>query len=230
MKVQIWSDVMCPFCYIGKKNFEEALSNVPFKDKIEIEWKSFQLDPTLEETSEAITSKEYLMRKKGFSEDQYIQMQARLNEMGKNAGIDFTKGNPIAANTFKAHLLLQLSKKYNKQNEMEELLFKAHFEESLNVADTKVLINLGKHLQIDEVEVTNALSSEELAYEVKQDILEAQNIGVGGVPFFVLNNKYAVSGAQPSDVLANALKQAFGEITVLNTKLDSNSCSIDGCE
>lgn len=230
MKVQIWSDVMCPFCYIGKKNFEQALTNLPFKDEIEVEWKSFQLDPTLSENDDNYSTKQYLMDKRGFTESQYNQAQDRLNEMGKLSGIDFTKAEPIAANTFKAHQLLHLAKKIGKQNEMEELLFKAHFYEGLNVANNQVLFDLGNKLGINSSEIEKAFIDDEMAYNVQQDISEAKSIGVNGVPFFVLNNKYAVSGAQPSDVLTDALKQAYNEIEVLNKNQDTNSCSIDGCD
>ncbi len=230
MKIQIWSDIMCPFCYIGKKNFENALANLSFKDEIEIEWKSFQLDPTLSETSGEFTTKQYLMVKKGFSEVQYNQMQERLNQMGKAVGIDFSQASPIAANTLKAHKLLHLAKQFGKQDELKELLLKAHFEKGLNVADSNVLIDLGNAIGIDSEAVLKALNDDAIAYEVQQDILEAQNIGVTGVPFFVLNNKYAVSGAQPSEVFIDAMKQAYNEIEVLNQNNDANSCSIDGCE
>jgi len=230
MKIQIWSDIMCPFCYIGKKNFENAIANLPFRDEIEIEWKSFQLDPTLSETSGEFTTKQYLMEKKGFSEVQYNQMQERLNQMGKAVGIDFSQVSPIAANTLKAHRLLHLAKQFGKQDELKELLLKAHFEKGLNVADSNVLIDLGNAIGIDSEVISKALNDDAIAYEVQQDILEAQNIGVTGVPFFVLNNKYAVSGAQPSEVFIDAMKQAYNEIEVLNQNNDANSCSIDGCE
>lgn len=227
MKVQIWSDIMCPFCYIGKKNFENALAQLPFKEEIEVEWKSFQLDPTLSET---ITSKAYLMDKKGFSEEQYLGMQTRLNEMGNAVGIDFSKTESLAINTLKAHQLLHLAKQLGKQNEMKDVLLNAHFEKGVDVSNTQVLIDLGNQLGIETTAIEKALNDEALAYEVQQDILEARSIGVSGVPFFVLNNKYAVSGAQPTDVFANAMTQAFNEIENENNNNNSNSCSIDGCE
>ena len=170
------------------------------------------------------------MVKKGFSEVQYNQMQERLNQMGKAVGIDFSQVSPIAANTLKAHRLLHLAKQFGKQDELKELLLKAHFEKGLNVADSNVLIDLGNAIGIDSEAVLKALNDDAIAYEVQQDILEAQNIGVTGVPFFVLNNKYAVSGAQPSEVFIDAMKQAYNEIEVLNQNNDANSCSIDGCE
>jgi len=228
MKVQIWSDVMCPFCYIGKKNLEKALDKLPFKDDIEIEWKSFQLDPTLSETADNYTTKQYLMDKRGFTESQYNQSKLQLNEMGATVGIDFNKTEPIAANTFKAHQLLHVAKKIGKQNEMKDLLFKAHFDTGLNIANNNVLFELGKQLGIDSSEIELAFTDDSIAYEVQQDISEAKSIGVNGVPFFVLNNKYAVSGAQPADALADALKQAYSEVENFN-KEDSNSCSIDSC-
>ena len=230
MKVQIWSDVMCPFCYIGKKNFEKALAQLPFADAIEVEWKSFQLDPTLQETSGTLTTKQYLMNKRGLSEAQLDQMMGGMLQMGKQAGIDFEKGNPIVANTMKAHQLLHVAKKHNVQNEMEELLFQSHFINSENVADETVLIALGNQLGIDSEEIRKAFSDEVIAYEVQQDILEARSIGVSGVPFFVLNNKYAVSGAQPSEVFVDALTQSYNEINPSQEVVQGNSCSIDGCE
>lgn len=230
MKVQIWSDVMCPFCYIGKKNFEKALTQLSFDEPIEIEWKSYQLDPTLEETSGTLTTKKYLMNKRGLSEDQIDQMMSNMIEMGKQSGIDFSKGNPIVANTFKAHQLLHVAKKHNIQNEMEELLFEAHFLESKNVADEDVLMTLGNQLGIDSEEIQKAFVDQEIAYEVQQDILEARTIGVTGVPFFVLNNKYAMSGAQPAEAFVEALTQTYTE-TVIPLKGENNaSCTIDGCE
>ena len=229
MEVTIWSDVMCPFCYIGKKNFEKALENLPFKDDVTVNWKSFQLDPTLEDISGNYTTKQYLMDKRGLAEAQIDQMQSRIAEMGKQVGIDFTKTSPIAANTLKAHQLLHLSKKYGKQNDAEELLFKAHFEEGVNIADKNVLIKIGNELGIATQEIEHALQSEEIAYEVKQDILEAQGIGVTGVPFFILNNKYAVNGAQPVENFIEALTQTYKE-TVTDLENQGMSCSIDGCE
>ena len=229
MKIQIWSDVMCPFCYIGKKHFEAALEQVPFKDQVEIEWKSYQLDPDLNENS-GKTVNEYLAERKGMPVAQVTQMQQRIKEMGKAAGIDFQQEKAIVANTFLAHKLIHFAAQNNQANQAEELLFQAHFIDGKNIADVNVLVEIAQNLGLNTTEVRNVLTTDALDYDVQQDILEARNIGVSGVPFFVLNNKYAVSGAQPVDLFVEALTQTFNE-TVTNAKpQEGDSCSVDGCE
>lgn len=230
MKVQIWSDVMCPFCYIGKKNFEKALAQLPFKDEIEVEWKSYQLDPDLNETTGILTINDYLAQRKGMPVQQIEQMQQRINDMGKQAGIDFQMKNAIVANTFLAHKLIHFAAKSGKANEAEELLFKLHFTQGKNIADVTTLVNAAEELGLDEDQAQYVLTSDAFDYEVKQDILEARNIGVSGVPFFVLNNKYAVSGAQPTDAFVEALTQTYNETVANNDTVQGDSCTIDGCD
>ncbi|KQT23289.1 disulfide bond formation protein DsbA [Chryseobacterium sp. Leaf405] len=231
MKIEIWSDVMCPFCYIGKNNFEQALEKLPFKDQVEVEWKSFQLDPTLD-PEETKTTFEYFKEKKGFPEAQAQQMIGQVKQMGASAGIDFNFEKALITNTFSAHKLLHLAKKYNKSNEMEEALFIAHFIDGKNVGDLETLISLADSLGIDKDEAKNVLASEEFNQEVNQDILEGKNNGVTGVPFFILNGKYAVSGAQPVELFANALQQTYDETVTPLTNISDNgaSCDTDGCE
>lgn len=231
MKIEIWSDVMCPFCYIGKNNFEQALEKLPFKDQVEVEWKSFQLDPTLE-VSKTQDTIQYFREKKGVAEAQATQMLSQVTQMGKGAGIDFNFEKTLITNTFNAHKLLHLAKKHNKSNEMEEALFIAHFIDGKNVGDVDVLVSLAEKLGIDKDEATKAVTSDELDYEVNQDILEARNNGVSGVPFFVLNGKYAVSGAQPVAVFEDALQQTYKETVSPFKDLSGNSgasCDADGC-
>ncbi|WP_106916692.1 DsbA family oxidoreductase [Chryseobacterium aurantiacum] len=231
MKIEIWSDVMCPFCYIGKNNFEQALEKLPFKDEVEVEWKSFQLDPTLDSNKTQNTI-EYFREKKGVPASQATQMLTQVTQMGKGAGIDFDFEKALITNTFSAHKLLHLAKKNNKSNEMEEALFIAHFIDGQNVGDTEVLVSLAEKLGIDKDEARQAVTSDQLDYEVNQDILEARNKGVSGVPFFVLNGKYAVSGAQPVEVFENALQQTYKEtVSPFKDLSGSNgaSCDADGC-
>ncbi len=231
MKIEIWSDVMCPFCYIGKNNFEKALEKLPFKDEVEVEWKSFQLDPTLD-PKETKNTMEYFREKKGFPEAQAQQMLGQVLQMGKGAGIDFNFEKALITNTFSAHKLLHLAKKHNKANEMEEALFIAHFIDGKNVGDIETLASLAESLGIDKEEAQQALTSEEFDYNISQDIQEAKNNGVSGVPFFVLNGKYAVSGAQSVELFENALQQTYNEtITPLKNLSDNGaSCDADGCE
>lgn len=230
MKIEIWSDVMCPFCYIGKKNFEKTLENLPFKDEIKVEWKSFQLDPTLEHNKTKTTA-EYFREKKGFPEEQAKQMTENVIRMGKSSGIDFNFEKALITNTLSAHKLLHLAKKYHKSTEMEEELFRAHFIEGKNVGDKNVLIALAVSLAIDAEEADNSLQSDNFNYEIQQDILEARNNGISGVPFFILNGKYGISGAQPVEVFKNAMIQTYEEtvVTVKNNSQENLSCDSDGC-
>lgn len=230
MKIEIWSDVMCPFCYIGKKNFEQALEKLPFKNEVEVEWKSFQLDPTLA-LAETRTTAEYFREKKGFPEEQAKQMTAQVVQMGKASGIDFNFEKALITNTFPAHKILHLAKKHGKSSEMEEELFKAHFLNGENVGSIEVLSNLAEKLGINKDEVLQTLSSDEFDYEVNQDVTEGRNNGVTGVPFFILNGKYAVSGAQPVELFEEALTQTYNEtVKPFKSSKDSDlSCDADGC-
>ncbi len=230
MKVQIWSDIMCPFCYIGKKNFEAALDKLPFKDQVEVEWKSYQLDPELNETSGSKTINEYLAERKGMPIAQIEQMQMRIKDMGKQVGIGFNIENAVVANTFPAHKLLHFAAKSNKANDAEELLFHACFIDGKNVADHEVLVNIAEELGLDTDQAQYVLNSDSFDYEVKQDFLEARNIGVSGVPFFLLNDKYTLSGAQPVDLFVEALTQTYNETIKSDKTVEGDSCTIDGCE
>lgn len=207
MTVDIWSDVRCPFCYIGKKKFETALKDFPEKEQVEIVWHSFQLDPNLETQPDSNTL-EYFVKTKGVSEEQGRQMLGHATKMAKEVGLDFNLEESIMANSFDAHRLIQFAKTKGLGNEIEEELFKAHFLESKNIDDLQVLLQTAISIGLDEKEAKAVLESDAFSYEVKQDELHARNIGVSGVPFFVFNNKYAVSGAQPSEIFLQTLKKA----------------------
>lgn len=230
MKIQVWSDIMCPFCYVAKKNFEKALDNSPFKNEVEVEWKSFQLDPDLKENSGTISISEYLTARKGFSEPQLKQFQSQLKEMGNAAGITFNQDTTVAAETFSAHKLLHFAKENNKADAMEEALFEAHFTNGKNIADVDFLVSLAEELGLDKEKARKILSEDTYDYEVKQDIMEAHNLGISGVPYYILDNKYAVSGAQPVELFARALAQTHQESIVnFSPESDGNICGTDGC-
>ncbi len=218
---------MCPFCYIGKKNFEKALEHLPFKNEVEVEWKSYQLDPSLD-PGETINTFAYFREKKGIPEAQAGGMLTRVTDMGKNAGIDFRFDRTLITNTFPAHRILQLSKKYGKSGEMEEALFMAHFTDGKNIADPEVLVSLAEAAGISESEAVQALDAGHFDEDVRQDIAAAQRYGVSGVPFFILNGKYAVSGAQPADLFADALLQTYEEtVSVIRKQDDCGNLSCD---
>jgi predicted DsbA family dithiol-disulfide isomerase len=234
LKIQIWSDVMCPFCYIGKRKIEEALNQFENKDSVAIEWKSFQLDPSFVATpNESII--DHLAEKYRKDNDWAQTMVDNMTENAKRSGLDFHFEKAILANSLNAHRLLHLAKKYNLSNELEELLFKAYLTDGKNVNDLGTLESLGLEVGLDKTAIEKVLHTDTYANEVQQDQEEAQAIGVTGVPFFVFDNKYAISGAQPTDVFLKTLEKSWEEGN-FETKLKlqnttgENSCGIDGCE
>ncbi len=212
MKVEVWSDIMCPFCYIGKRNYESALSGFEGRDNIEIEWRSFQLDPTIPKSSPVKENVyQYLADKKGISYDQSAKMHDRVIRMAKDAGLDYRFDKAIVANSFDAHRMIQLAKEKGLGDAAEERLFRAYFTEGKDFGDHETLISIGKEIGLPEVEIKDALVSDAYAEKVEQDIQAATDIGVQGVPFFVFDRKYAVSGAQPPDHFLQALNQSLSE-------------------
>lgn len=209
MTITIWSDIRCPFCYIGKRKFENALSQFKHKDKVTVEWKSFELDPNIR-TNPEITTMDYFVNK-GANMDQMRQMQTNVNAMAQEVGLEFNFEDVVVANSFNAHKLMHLTKKINKQDEANELLFKAHFIEGKNIDDAKVLVAIGEQLGLEQEDIKEQLHSKALDKEVADDQIEAKEIGVTGVPFFVFNHKYAFSGAQPENVFLEALEKYYSE-------------------
>ncbi len=211
MKVEIWSDIMCPFCYIGKRHYEEALSQFADSNKVEVEWHSFQLDPNIPKQTEMVNVYQYLADRKGMTLEQSKKMHGSVVEMAKAAGLHYDFDKAVIANSFDAHRLIQLAKKNNLGNEAEERLFKAYFEEGKDMNNPETLIALGKEIGLNETEVTNTITGDAYTAEVKNDIQMAQQIGVTGVPFFVFDRKYAVSGAQPASSFLEVLNTSFNE-------------------
>ena len=210
MQVEIWSDVMCPFCYIGKRKFENALAQFPDKDKIEIVWKSFQLAPDMK-TDPTKKIDQYLAEHKGMSLQDAKRMNDQVTRMAEQVGLVYNFDRSIVANSFNAHRFSHFAKQYGKQNEAEEKLFRAYFTEGKNIDDNETLIRLGEELGLDTSALKTALENGTYADDVRKDIYEAQQVGVRGVPFFVFNRKYAVSGAQQSQVFLQTLEKSFTE-------------------
>ena len=208
MKVEIWSDVMCPFCYIGKRKLENALAAFDGKNKVEVSWRSYQLNPGMQ-YQEGLDIYTYLAEMKGRSREWAEQMHESVTQMAKEVGLDYHFEKVKIANSFDAHRVIQLAKKYNLTNEVEERFFKAYFTEGAIMSDHATLLQLAVEAGLKQEEVQAVLDSDEYALEVKADIAEAQQIGVRGVPFFVFNRKYAVSGAQDTQVFLETLKRTL---------------------
>ena len=235
MKIEIWSDVLCPFCYIGKKNLEKALQQINDPTTVEIEWLSYQLDPNIpQEQTDRLDYYSYLEKHKGMPRSQVEGMFEQINQMGSAVGIEFNFSSVIVANSLKAHRILQLAKSKQLSNEAEEALFKAHFTDGLDIANDDVLIDIARQVGLEDEEVVSVLNSDQFAYEVNQDIREAGNIGVKGVPFFVFNRKYGVSGAQPVEVFVETIEKALQEWKAENGGIQmkgnetGSSCDADG--
>lgn len=212
MKVEVWSDIMCPFCYIGKRNYETALKQFDGKNNVEIEWHSFQLDPTIpKNTGRKENVYQYLADKKGISYEQSAKLHENLIATAKKASLEYNFDKAIVANSFDAHQLIHLAKTKGLGDEAEERLFHAYFTEGRDFGDHDTLIEIGNDIGLPKEEIKNALNSNEFAAKVEEDIQEADELGVQGVPFFVFDRKYAVSGAQPPEFFLQALKQSFEE-------------------
>lgn len=206
MKIEIWSDIMCPFCYIGKRQLETALEAFPGND-FEIEWKSFQLDPTITPQSgkDVYT---FLAERKGMSLEQSKEMHKSVTERAKSVGLDYHFEKAIISNSLTAHRIIHLAKAKKLGDEMEEIFFKAYFTDGKDLNDDQTLIELGTQAGLAAAEVKEVVEAESLYLnDVKHDIKEAQEIGVQGVPFFVFDRKYAVSGAQPVEAFVNTIKE-----------------------
>lgn len=230
MKVKIWSDVRCPFCYIGKRKFEMALEKFQHKNNVEVEWQSFELDPNLV-TETGVNAIDYISEIKGISKAQAWEMHQHVTQVAKEVGMDFNFEKAIVANSFNAHRLIQFAKSKGLGNEAEEALFEAHFINGKNIDDNETLVETAVSIGLDENEARRILASDAFAKEVEHDEMQAQKFGIRGVPFFMLNNKYAVSGAQSPETFLQALEQTWKEFeeekkpVIIN---EGESCSADG--
>ncbi len=208
MKIEIWSDVACPFCYIGKRRLEEALSQFEHKSEVEIEWKSYLLNPEQKSNTGQLLY-EYLSEAKGWTMEYTMQVNQQVVEMAEEVGLHYNMDKAVVANTSEAHRLIQHAKSLGKGDAMEEALFKAYFVDGRNLANQEELSQIATECGIDEATAKAALNNLDYAEAVQRDIYEGVQIGVRGVPFFVFDNKYGISGAQPLEVFTRTLEQTY---------------------
>ena len=208
---------MCPFCYIGKRHYEAAIEQFPHRDQIEIVWHSFQLDPTIPmESTKQQNVFQYLADRKGISVEQSLKMYEGVLQMAQNAGLEFNLDKAVVANSFNAHRVIQMAKIKGKGDEAEESLFCAYFIDGKDFGNHAVLTELGKTIGLTDKDIQEALTNDDYAYHVNQDIQEAQNLGIRGVPFFIFNRKYSISGAQPIEVFLKCLEKTYQEWQNIN--------------
>ena len=209
IQVEIRSDVQCPFCYLGKRQFETALADFDDKDRVEVTWRSFQLDPSLKaQAGETIYA--YLARRKGLTVDQSKQMHERVAQSAASVGLDYQFDKMIVANSHASHRLIQAAKAQGKGDQAEEALFHAYFTEGRDLGDHAVLAALGAGIGLSQEQTLDALQDAQGTWGKKVDAeaAEAGELGANGVPFFVFDRQFAVSGAQGIPTFKKALERA----------------------
>ncbi len=217
MRVDIWSDVVCPWCYIGKRRFEAALARFPHRSEIELTWRSFELDPSAPPSPERPGRYvEHLAHKYGVTVDRAQMMIDRVVSVAAEEGLDYRFDIARRGNTFDAHRLLHLALRKGVQDQLKERLDHATFNEGLPVSDHQALTEVATEVGLDEIEVKEVLSSDTYAGDVRADEAQARSYGISAVPFFVIDDKYGIAGAQDAEVIAAALERAWEERSPLS--------------
>lgn len=207
IRVDIWSDIACPWCYLGKHRFEEGIAAFRRQNPdvdVEIEGHSYELAPDTPEDFDG-SEVDFLTKHKGMSREQVEQMLAQMTQLAAAEGLEFDFERVRHTNTRRSHRVLHLAKSQGLQAEMQERLFRAYFSEGLNVSDPEVLASLGEEVGLDSDEIRDAYDDEELGDAVDSDITRARMLGANGVPYFLFDQKYAVPGAQGAEVFADVL-------------------------
>ncbi|MCT1619048.1 DsbA family oxidoreductase [Janibacter hoylei] len=229
MQIDIWSDIACPWCYIGKRRLETALTDHPQRDEITVAWHSYQLDPSLPEHYDG-TEGEYLASRKGMPVEQVREMFGHVAEQAAGEGLAYDFDRLVVANSARAHQLLHLAKERGVADAVKEGLLSGHFEHGLDIGDVDALVRVGVAAGLDEGEVRASLEDGRYEAAVAADIDMARQIGVTGVPFVVIDMKYAVSGAQPPEVFREVVDKALAERTPAVQVVQSGDvCGPDGC-
>jgi len=234
LKVEIWSDVVCPWCYIGKRRFESALARFPHRDAVEVVWRSFELDPTAPARREG-DGAERLAAKYGMSRQQAVASQDRLTRTAAQEGLTLRFDVAQSGNTLNAHRLLHLANERGLQAEVKERLMRAYFSEAEPIGEVETLVRLVAEVGISAADARAALSGNAYIEEVRAEEHEATELGINGVPFFVIDRRCGVSGAQSPDVLLQALEQAWAEshpsllLTPVGAGAGDAACTDDTC-
>ena len=227
MRVEIWSDVVCPWCYVGKRNFEAALSRFEHRDDVEVIWRAFELDPSAPAEREGDYAV-HLARKYGMSVDQAGKMIQTMTTTGAKAGVTLDFGRARPGNTFDAHRLIHLAGERGVQDAVKERFFRAAFTDGDPIGDRGVLVRLAVEAGLPEDEAASVLESGIYAAEVRAEESLALELGISAVPFFVIDRTFGVPGAQPPDVILKALERAWEKTAHLLGPDDASAAP--GCE
>ena len=231
VKVEIWSDVVCPWCYIGKRRFEQGLAAFAHRDEVEVIWRSFELDPDAPRDSGEDTV-DRLARKYGMSRDAAVAAQARVTGLAEQEGLTYRLDRARPANTFDAHRVLHLAADRGVQGQVKERLLAAYFTDGRPIGDPETLAAVAAEAGLDEAAARELLAGDAYAEEVAADEREAAALGISGVPFFVVDRRYGISGAQPAELIQRALERAWADanpITVPMPDDGAESCADGTC-
>jgi predicted DsbA family dithiol-disulfide isomerase len=229
MHVEIWSDIACPWCYVGKRRFEAALAGFEHRDDVTVTWRSFELDPTAPR-ERAVDGATHLAEKYGTSREQAVAMQQRMTDVAAEEGLEFRFDRARAGNTFDAHRLIHLAAAHGMQDAMKERLMAAYLTEGEPIGDPEALARIAVDAGLPEDEVRELLAGDRFGAEVRDDERTAAQFGIHAVPFFVVDRALGASGAQPSEVFAELLRRGWdtrsGAIPVV---AGGEACGPDGC-
>ncbi len=226
MKIEVWSDVVCPWCYIGKRRLEAALED--FDEDVEVTWRSFQLDPSAPTDPQGPLD-EALAKKYGVGLEQARSMMARMTQTAAEEGLDFDFDSARGGNTFDAHRVIHFARSKDKQGEMKERLLSAYMCEGRPISDPGELATLAGEVGLDEDEVRAMLEGDAYEDEVRFDRAEARQLGVTGVPFFLIEEKYGIPGAQAAETLLDALQRIRAKSAPQNAP-DEAACDDESCD
>lgn len=228
MHVEIWSDVACPWCYVGKRRLEAALAGFEHRDQVTVTWRSFELDPSAPRTT-GVDAATHLSQKYGIPREQAEAMQARVTAIAAEDGLEYRLDRQRIANTFDAHRLVHLGAAHGIQDAVKERLFRAHLGEGADLGDRDTLERLAVEAGLPADEAREVLLTEGFAEEVREDERTAAQLGIRGVPFFVVDRTFAASGAQPAEVLRDLLQRALPAEPAIPTVTGGDACGPEGC-
>jgi predicted DsbA family dithiol-disulfide isomerase len=228
LRVDIWSDVVCPWCAIGKRRFEAALARFAHKDEVEVVWRAFELDPSAPAVQPGDNATR-LAGKYGRTREQAVAMMQQVAETAARDGLEFDLVDARSGNTFDAHRVLHLAAERGVQDAVKERFFRAYMSEREPIGDREVLVRLASEAGLDPEEVRSTLASDGFAAEVREEEEVAHRLGIHGVPFFVMGGAVGVSGAQPAEVLLGALEQAWARSAAEGETAEGAVCGPDGC-
>ena len=231
MKLEIWSDIVCPWCYIGKRRVEAALAGFAHRDEVEIVWRSFELDPHAP-AHQSSTLTDLLAAKYGVAREQAVAMNARVAAVAAGEGLDYQLDRARPGNSFNAHRLLHLAATRGRQSELKERLMRAYFTDGRAIGDDDVLVQVAVEAGLAEEDARAVLAGEAYAADVRADERRAAALGITGVPFVVLDERYGVSGAQAADVFLSAMERAWATarpLAMVGSAGGAETCDGDEC-